>query len=246
MSGSPESHVPSNGQFARWARLTLKELRESLRDRRTIITLVLMPILVYPLLGVAFNKYLLTTLKPKPDAAGFKIGVENEQQKEIIQFYLVMGEAALENERAAHDRHVAALRGRPKPVPPGGGFVLRPDEVDSRFQIEVSEDLEAAVASGKIDLGIRVPREMANRKSRKFTNPSVEIPFEFVQAKSSPLSARAAANAELVMNSLNEYVRMARLIRSNVPRHDVPAHPVVKLVEPTAGGAPFSLGRWFL
>ena len=33
----------------RFLRLMLKELRETLRDRRTIATLVLMPLLVYPL-----------------------------------------------------------------------------------------------------------------------------------------------------------------------------------------------------
>ena len=39
-------------------RLALKELRETLRDRRTIATLLLMPILVYPLLSVAFRAVL--------------------------------------------------------------------------------------------------------------------------------------------------------------------------------------------
>jgi membrane protease YdiL (CAAX protease family)/ABC-type multidrug transport system permease subunit len=43
-------------------RLARKELREVLRDRRTIITLVLMPLLVYPLLGVVLRKGLLSNL----------------------------------------------------------------------------------------------------------------------------------------------------------------------------------------
>lgn len=45
---------------ARMVRLCLKELRESLRDRRTIVTLVLMPLLVYPLLSLVLNRVLLT------------------------------------------------------------------------------------------------------------------------------------------------------------------------------------------
>ena len=40
-------------------RITRKELRETLRDRRTIITLLLMPLLVYPLLSLAFLSGLL-------------------------------------------------------------------------------------------------------------------------------------------------------------------------------------------
>ena len=42
-------------------RLTRKELRETLRDRRTIITLVLMPLLVYPLLSVAFRQFFFSS-----------------------------------------------------------------------------------------------------------------------------------------------------------------------------------------
>src|SRR5690606_22507432 len=41
-------------------RLARKELRETLRDRRTILTLVLMPLFVYPLLGLTFQKFLLS------------------------------------------------------------------------------------------------------------------------------------------------------------------------------------------
>jgi sodium transport system permease protein len=48
--------------FGRLARLCLKEWRETLRDRRTIVTLVLMPLLVYPLLSIIFQRFLLTSL----------------------------------------------------------------------------------------------------------------------------------------------------------------------------------------
>lgn len=46
----------------RMLRLCMKELRESLRDRRTIVTLVLMPLLVYPLLSLVLNRVLLTSV----------------------------------------------------------------------------------------------------------------------------------------------------------------------------------------
>ncbi|MEY3173832.1 MAG: hypothetical protein RLZZ436_1746 [Planctomycetota bacterium] len=41
----------------RLARLARKELRESLRDRRTLATLILMPLIVYPLLGMVIQKF---------------------------------------------------------------------------------------------------------------------------------------------------------------------------------------------
>src|SRR6476660_4139880 len=45
--------------LARQGRLIRKELSEILRDRRTIITLVVMPLLLYPLLSVAFQQFIL-------------------------------------------------------------------------------------------------------------------------------------------------------------------------------------------
>src|SRR5438105_13018680 len=52
----PSSH-PVTSRWARVARLTRKELSEVLRDRRTIVTLVAMPLLLYPLLSIAFLQF---------------------------------------------------------------------------------------------------------------------------------------------------------------------------------------------
>ncbi len=49
--------------FSRLKRLTSKELRETLRDRRTIVTLILMPLLVYPILSLVFRTVLMSTLE---------------------------------------------------------------------------------------------------------------------------------------------------------------------------------------
>ncbi len=70
MSGSSDSQADIQSQaltehdeaaamvpfsWAQQLQFTLKELRETLRDRRTIITLLAMPILLYPLLGLGFR-----------------------------------------------------------------------------------------------------------------------------------------------------------------------------------------------
>jgi ABC-2 type transport system permease protein/sodium transport system permease protein len=59
MSLSPTRTGDAGGQIGRLGRLVRKELNEILRDRRTIITLVLMPLLLYPLLSLAFQQFLL-------------------------------------------------------------------------------------------------------------------------------------------------------------------------------------------
>lgn len=73
--------------WSRLARLTRKELRETLRDRRTILTLVMMPILVYPLLSMALNRFLLSN--EGPGESGFVVGVQSVQESEWLQSLLL-------------------------------------------------------------------------------------------------------------------------------------------------------------
>jgi membrane protease YdiL (CAAX protease family)/ABC-type Na+ efflux pump permease subunit len=56
---APSSRPPVGQRLARLGRLARKELSEILRDRRTIFTLVLMPLLLYPLLAMAFPQFLV-------------------------------------------------------------------------------------------------------------------------------------------------------------------------------------------
>lgn len=80
--------------FGRLRRLVLKELREILRDRRTIITLVVMPLLIYPLLAIAFQRFLLTSISTEEDIE-YVIGVDTELAGEILARQLRAGGAEL-------------------------------------------------------------------------------------------------------------------------------------------------------
>src|SRR6516162_3729151 len=55
---TPGSPAPTSG-FLRLTRLARKEISEILRDRRTVLTLVLMPLLLYPVMSLAFRQYFL-------------------------------------------------------------------------------------------------------------------------------------------------------------------------------------------
>ncbi|MBC7966791.1 MAG: hypothetical protein H7Z17_12810, partial [Fuerstia sp.] len=50
--------------FFRVLRLARKELRESLRDRRTLVTLIVMPLIVYPLLGSVVQRFAIQRVNP--------------------------------------------------------------------------------------------------------------------------------------------------------------------------------------
>src|SRR6187402_3334272 len=97
---------PARRQLAgRLQRLVRKELREILRDRRTIITLVVMPILIYPLLAVVFQHFLLTSISVHEDVA-FAIGVDSVNSQEALAQQLQMGAAILsQREQKAASRN---------------------------------------------------------------------------------------------------------------------------------------------
>jgi len=96
---------PAGGQSHRqWAgrlwRLVLKELREIFRDRRTIVTLVLMPILIYPLLALVFQRFLLNSLTG-PQESVFSLGVETELDMKLLTQQLQLGQEILDRRKAA-------------------------------------------------------------------------------------------------------------------------------------------------
>ncbi|XZE44884.1 CPBP family glutamic-type intramembrane protease [Pirellulaceae bacterium SH467] len=88
----------------RLQRLCLKELRESLRDRRTVMTLVLMPILVYPLLSMALQRLLIGAAGSSP-ATPYVLGVVDPEQGRAIEEVLNEGSVLVEQDL-------------PSPIPP--------------------------------------------------------------------------------------------------------------------------------
>ncbi len=118
----------SSSVMARQARLTLKEFRETLRDRRTIGTLLLMPILVYPLLSLTFQRLLLPTATDADGTISFQIAFESEADAERFNA----------NMQAAYMLEDPEQR---KTWP--------------QFEVNLAEDLNRVVADGSASLGIR-------------------------------------------------------------------------------------------
>lgn len=100
-TATPTSSRPGHRQWmGRLWRLMLKELRETLRDRRTIITLVVMPTLIYPLLAMAFQRFLITTVSVTQDVQ-YVIGVAPASAGKSLYEQLVAGSAELAATRRA-------------------------------------------------------------------------------------------------------------------------------------------------
>src|SRR5437868_14025086 len=90
-----QAAAPGSGlNFARVLRLARKELRETLRDRRTIITLVVMPLLVYPVLSLAFPQFLLTSFEQKTEI-NLQIAADKQEDIETLMVMVAQGDSLL-------------------------------------------------------------------------------------------------------------------------------------------------------
>src|SRR5437763_11746140 len=65
----------------RMGRLVRKEVSTILRDRRTIITLVLMPLLLYPLLTIAFRQFLLASSPQETKRTDYRLGFHTDPEQ---------------------------------------------------------------------------------------------------------------------------------------------------------------------
>ncbi len=140
MAGAPpESRFTfSRDGLARLGRLVRKELAEILRDRRTILTLVGMPILLYPLMTVAFQQYFKAVLLGR-NAAVYQIGC-TVSDKKLIDEIVLEGETPTEKSAETGAKNRPQLRTKPAGDP---DELLQKNEVDIVIRLLNAADIRA-------------------------------------------------------------------------------------------------------
>jgi len=133
----------SGFSLARQWRLTRKELAETLRDRRTIITLLLMPVLVYPLLSIIFRQFLVKSLGQSGQVV--IVAVEDDSMYERLSGWLSQGEAVLKGEARIRGAVVDASAIEPP-------LVEEPTQQNLRFDIG---DVEQKLKDGHVDMAVK-------------------------------------------------------------------------------------------
>ena len=210
----------SSGQgMARLGRLVRKELSEVLRDRRTIITLVFMPLLLYPLLAMAFPQFLLS-LGGEPRSE-LRIGIppppESTPETEvwstfkIIQLYLgwgIKGPAGRLAGSVAAPAGGGALASLPAlltwreaglaalPLPPHFDPFQPGGRAPPQLLFFEENDLEKAVRSGVVHLGVRLRRPQPGL-------PWARQDWELIYRADSPHAADAIALFERLCLAAN-------------------------------------------
>jgi ABC-2 type transport system permease protein/sodium transport system permease protein len=134
-------------------RLAHKELREILRDRRTIVTLVAMPLLLYPLMSVAFHQFFLAARITRQPAVDYRVGYLSNAEINVFMRRFQLGEDLWERARAKPDDNPGAEKRRaPVLVPvPSRSW----DSADDRAM--ALEELKNDLREGKLDMIVEVP-----------------------------------------------------------------------------------------
>jgi ABC-2 type transport system permease protein/sodium transport system permease protein len=223
----PHSGAAAHRHLAgRLWRLVLKELREILRDRRTIITLVVMPILIYPLLAVAFQRFLVTSISVEQDVE-YLIGVNSERARSILAAQLQAGNTEVyERER----RQLAADESRSGKRSDGNGpIATTDDEAPSptvMFVVLPSRDASRLILDSSLHLAVVRRRQPATDSDNGLHS---RMKWELIYRAGSPPSEAALHFVETRLQALNEIGLDQELERLGV-RADLPApserHPV--------------------
>jgi len=150
----------------RIVRLALKELRETLRDRRTIATLLLMPILVYPLLSVAFERFLISNLKSVAGHTEYVLGLHTQPEADKLARYIYNGSMMLEaRQRSSADRarkqqsSRTGQRTAEKTAPKTAPQNLPVDvALDLPVAYELVDDLRQSILDGRVDVAVEIQK----------------------------------------------------------------------------------------
>lgn len=190
------SHPPLSITWFQQLAFVVKELKETLRDRRTITTLLAMPVLVYPLLGMGFR--FIALKQTSTESPSYQIVVQTEDETAWLMAALNLSKidqntfesvTAQQPETQDGDESVEA------------GTKLAPKPTSLRFvqtETESVEAVEAAVANQQADAGIIVSLALGQDPA-DFARRSVTI----VEAAGNGVSRRAADFLQQQLQKLN-------------------------------------------
>jgi ABC-2 type transport system permease protein/sodium transport system permease protein len=186
------------GITGRLVRLCIKELRETLRDRRTVVTLVLMPLLVYPLLSILFNRLLMVSA-PMASAEKCIVALATEAEAHELREFFQLGDAVLRQRNTSNAPETTAGEGQAE----GTAEVAEPT-----IEWYVASDLEAELAAGRIDVAVSVA---ARKPDPDHPNRERRLRAEIVHRQNSKLGEWGAQHIEKRLQAVNEQYLLERL-----------------------------------
>ncbi|MCA9114653.1 MAG: CPBP family intramembrane metalloprotease [Planctomycetaceae bacterium] len=224
-SGLPPADKPATYRRRLWrvGRIARKELREALRDRRTLMTLILMPLIVYPLLGTVMQKFLLQQLTAATGRTEMIVCFDSPEAGRYLQHMLAAGNRLVESTEAAEETPADSSRPVEEEESPTGPPALdklfnqdRPIHLDFRSMdsSQPGPSLEEMVRSGAVDLGLRLTPAEAQPDETTAVDPPDTPAEDTGDSVAEPdterlLHANGAPGVELLWNPTYDLSRRA-------------------------------------
>lgn len=198
------SPVPAPTYVPRLMRLTLKEMRETLRDRRTIMTLLLMPMLLYPLLTLAFQRFVLSTATNAH--VEYILGIESQEVADLVTECVLWSKMSR--------RQSAGKDSTPK-------LDQATDPEEPLLRYEVTDFLEREVREFHIDVGLRLKR---GAKVQFRPNSDIAVDLEIVYQPGNRMGERARDHIAELLKDANTALLGYRLKTIGVTQRPQPLH----------------------
>jgi ABC-2 type transport system permease protein/sodium transport system permease protein len=206
---TPDARLPA---WTRVLRLARKELREILRDRRTIITLIAMPVLLYPLMSVVFKQFNLAAAVTGEGGPAYHIAVVTDAEGIAFLQRLDVGKRALRRARAAMTEvkppEDPSKLGTPKKrVPPPQVKLFREqDEPRNAEEREaILEGLKEKLRENKYDLIVVIPGIVPeNNLAKGGPKEDRALRCQIISMSNSATAQQALTYVETVFAAANE------------------------------------------
>lgn len=195
--------VPGTGYWVlgRVLRLARKELREILRDRRTIVTLIAMPILLYPLMSVLFLQFSLATRPLAKTTPIYHVGVLTTIEADLLKERLEHGKQALR-------RGKPAPNDKPAATPPQIELLRQTSPAKqprtAAEHAEALDELKPLLHSGDLDLIVVIPGLDYAADPRQRSSSERALPCRVYSLSSSVRAREAMTYLERLLAAANE------------------------------------------
>ncbi|MCA9003690.1 MAG: CPBP family intramembrane metalloprotease [Planctomycetaceae bacterium] len=177
----------------RFSGLLQKELREILRDRRTVITLILMPLLVYPLLGLMLQKFLLSQTSQLNEIE-YRVVLPNESEGQMFRALFEKGD------KLFAERNQSLTKLKPVKEKQTDNALTAFQDVKPVVKFMIAEsagenhNILKLVREGVVDVGVRYfPIDVENPKAKQKEHSGR---FQIIYGAQSAHSRRAAEYVE--------------------------------------------------
>jgi ABC-2 type transport system permease protein/sodium transport system permease protein len=201
----------------RLGRLARKELSESLRDRRTLLTLVLMPLFLYPVLGLLVWLFPPESLTVEAFPV-YRIACRNEDEGKAIRNYLDAGADLL----VYQGIFLRPPGDAPTPPPPAFPALPLPE-----LKFFAEENIEEHVRQGTVDVALRLRTPGPFLVSRE---QNLAVNWDVLYREDSATGREAVRHVQRLCEAANKRFLGERLWGLGVPQRPTPVQMKVTAV----------------